>query len=116
MISSTPTLQSSVPLRLWQRLVQTALLVSAVMLLVPLTSNALPMLYKDGLLPFKPRDYKLFFTVLTLLLVIVNRPSLCIPALTLLVVPTARFLDAAVLQRFETEGFFEDHETYVLNL
>src|ERR1700742_5106045 len=106
MISSTPTLQSSVPLRLWQRLVQTALLVSAVLLLVPLTSNALPMLFKDGVLPFKPRDYKLFFTALTLILVLLNRPTLCFPALALLLVPGARFLDASVLQRFETEGYF----------
>jgi O-antigen ligase/polysaccharide polymerase Wzy-like membrane protein len=115
MISLAPS-PLAPPLNLWRRLVQHALLVSAVLLLVPLTSNALPMLYKDEVLPFKPRDYKLFFTVLTLLLVMLNRPAFCLPALALLIVPLARFLDAAVLQRFLTETYFENHETYVLNL
>ena len=87
---SLASAQPSAPLRLWQRLVQTALLVSAILLLVPLTSNALPMLFKDGVLPFKPRDYKLFFTVLTLVLVIFNRPTLCFPALALLLVVPGR--------------------------
>src|ERR1700710_1813041 len=103
MISSAPV-PLGPPLRFWQRLLQHALLVSAVLLLVPLTSNALPMLFKDGVLPFKPRDYKLGFTVLTLLLVIVNRPAMCLPALALLILPFTRFLDASLLQRFTTQG------------
>lgn len=115
MISAAPS-PLRPPLRLWQRAAQYALWISAVLLLVPLTSNALPMLFKDGVLPFKPRDYKLGFTLLTLLLVVINRPALCIPALTLLIIPFTRFTDAAVLQRFTTQGYFEDHETYVLNL
>lgn len=115
MISPTPVLLGK-PQTLWGRLLQQALWVSAVLLLVPLTSNALPMLFKDGVLPFKPRDYKLFFTALTMVLMVLNRPSLCLPAVALLLIPLTRFLDAAVLQRFETQGYFEDHETYVLNL
>ncbi len=114
-------LPGSTPIRVrppsfFRRCVEFALLVSAVLLLVPITSNALPMLFKDGVLPFKPRDYKLTFSALTLILVILNRPALCLPALALLTIPLVRFLDAGVLQRFITQLFFDDHETYVLNL
>jgi len=104
------------PPSLWRRLLQWALLISAVLMLVPVTSNALPMLFKDGVLPFKPRDYKLTLSAITLILVILNRPALCLPALALLLIPLVRFLDAGVLQRFLTQSYFEDHETYVLNL
>src|SRR5262245_35764199 len=99
MISPTPV-RLGPPPPLWERLVQQALFVSAFLLLVPLTSNALPMLFKDGVLPFKPRDYKLFFTGLTMVLMVLNRPALCLPAVALLLIPFTRFLDAAVLQRF----------------
>lgn len=100
----------------WNRLVQTALLLTAVLLLVPLMSAALPVLHKDGLLPFKPRDFKMFLSVVSLLLVLLSRPAFCLPALALLTLPLARLLDAGLLQRFTTQQFFDDHETYVLNL
>jgi hypothetical protein len=116
MILPGPIAAPAQPLSLGRRLLQFALLVSAVLMLVPVTSNALPMLFKDGDLPFKPRDYKLTLSALTLILVMLNRPALCVPALALLIIPIVRFLDAGVLQRFITQAFFDDHETYVLNL
>lgn len=92
------------------------LLASAVLLLVPHMTRMLVQANDRGLSPVKPRDYILMLSAVSLLLVVIRRPAFCLPALSLLIVPALRILDAAVLARFEVVGLLDSHGVFVMNI
>ena len=92
------------------------LLASAVLLLVPHMTRMLVQANDRGLSPVKPRDYILILSAVSLLLVVIRRPSFCLPALALLVVPALRVLDAALLARYEVVNVLDSHGVFVMNI
>ena len=96
-------------------ILQIALLLSVMALLLASFTNILHWANEQGISPVKPRDFNLLFGGLTILFTILNRPSFSIPALAVLLIPLARLMDAALLQRF-SNVVFGDHMVYVLML
>lgn len=92
-----------------------ALIVMAVLLLVPHMTRAVVWAYNNGKLPIKPRDYTLLLLFACGTLTMLKRPSFCIPALLLLAVPLMRVADAAFLQRFNLNHLI-DHSVLVTTL
>ncbi len=72
----------------------------AITLLAGHMSGAVACLSEHGSIPFKPRDFTLGLSLLTLLLVFVNKPAFSPAALALLLIPTLRFADAAAFKRY----------------
>ena len=102
------------PARHSQRLF-VVLLWAALLLLVPVMTRSLVWAHDNHLLPLKPRDYTLLLLAATFVLVLLNRPALCLPALVLLIVPGLRVLDAAMLQRFHVT-VLGDHSVFVMGI
>ena len=73
---------------------------AAVALLAGYMSGAMATLSEHGSTSIKPRDFTLGLSFLSLVLVFFNRPSFSPAALGLLLIPTLRFIDAAVLKRY----------------
>lgn len=92
-----------------------ALIIAAVMLLVPHMTRGIFWAWESGKLPIKPRDYTLLMLGITGFLVILRRPSFCLPALGLLGLPIFRVVDAAFLQRFDLSAL-GDHSMLVMLL
>lgn len=92
-----------------------ALVVAAVLLLVPHMTRGIIWAYDSGKLPLKPRDYTLLLLGVTGLLVMLRRPAFCLPALGLLGLPVMRVVDAAFLQRFDL-SVLGDHSVLVMLL
>ncbi len=92
-----------------------ALIVAAVLLLVPHMTRGIIWAYESGKLPIKPRDYTLLFLGVTGFLVLLRRPTFCLPALGLLGLPILRVVDAAFLQRFDL-SVLGDHSVLVMLL
>lgn len=77
--------------------------VTAVALFAGYMSGAMATLSEHGSTSIKPRDFTLGLSFLSLLLVFFNRPSFAPAALALLLIPTLRFVDSAVLKRYVNE-------------
>jgi O-antigen ligase len=91
------------------------LIIAALALLVPAMTKALVWAGEAGMLPVKPRDYTLLTLAGAGLMVMLNRPSFCPPAFLMLLVPLARVLDVAFLQRFSVTDL-GDHSVVVMTL
>jgi O-antigen ligase len=87
---------------------------TAVMLLAGHMSAAMVTLHEKGQMPIKPRDFTILMTLVNVVLVMLNRPTLRPAALVLLILPTLRLADAGLLKRFVTIG--GDHMTAVMTL
>ncbi len=103
------------PRELAAKALQWTTMAIALLLLVPMMSEAMPRLFEQGSLPFKPRDYKIGLSLIGLVLVIINRPAICLPALLLLLIPIIRLADAAILERFSVQSVMGDHANYVMS-
>lgn len=94
---------------------QIVLLGAVLMLLIPNFTGVLHWAYENAGSPIKPRDYNLSCTFLVGLLALWNRPTICLPAWSLMTIPLVRVLDAAFLQRYEHLAF-GGHSVFVLML
>ena len=90
-----------------------ALLVIALALLVPVTTNWLSWTYQNADFPVKPRDFIIGFGGLMLMLEVFNRPAFCWQALLPAGFVLFRVIDAAVLQRYSVVAL-GTHEFYVM--
>jgi O-antigen ligase len=88
---------------------------AAVALLAGHISGAMACLYEQGQMPVKPRDFTLGLAALCGVLVFFNRPTFKPAVLALLLIPTLRLLDSALLKRF-TSIALGDHGVAVMIL
>lgn len=97
------------------RLAERLLPWTAVILLAGHISGAMACLYEHGQMPVKPRDFTVIMVVVNLVLILLNRPTFKPAVLGLLLIPTLRLLDAAILKRYINYGL-GDHFTAVMVL
>lgn len=100
------------PASLW---LARALVIAAVLLLVPHMTRAIVWAHETGKLPVKPRDYTLILLGTCGLLTLLRKPSFCLPAIALLGLPLMRVADAAFLQRFDL-SYLGPHSVLVMIL
>lgn len=74
--------------------------ITAVALFAGHMSGAMACLTEHGSISIKPRDFTIGLSLLSLLLVFLNRPAFSAATLGLLLIPTLRFADSAVLKRY----------------
>lgn len=97
------------------RLAERLLPWTTVILLAGHISGAMACLYEHGQMPVKPRDFTLGMVAVNLLLILLNRPSFKPAVLGLLLIPTLRLFDSAMLKRYINYGL-GDHTTAVMVL
>lgn len=78
-------------------------------------SGAMACLHEHGQMPVKPRDFTIGMVAVNLLLILLNRPSFKPAVLALLIIPSLRLFDSAVLKRYINYGL-GDHFTAVMVL
>ncbi len=88
---------------------------TAVILLAGHMSGAMACLYEHGQMPIKPRDFTLGLVAVNLILAFLSKPSFRPAVLGLLIIPSLRLFDAAVLKRYTNYGL-GDHSTAVMIL
>lgn len=97
------------------RLAERLLPWTTVILLAGHFSGVMACLYAQGQMPIKPRDFTLGMVAINLVLILFNRPSFKPAVLALLIIPTLRLFDSAMLKRYINYGL-GDHSTAVMVL
>jgi len=92
-----------------------SLVLASVSLLAGHMSGAFAALYEQGMMPVKPRDLTLLLASASLFFIWFHRPAFSPAALALLMIPTLRAADAALLKRF-THDALGDHSFLVFGL
>lgn len=93
----------------WTRLREWVLVWVCGSMLGALAADAVIGSYNAGLTSFKPALFTMASVFLCITVALMNRPRLCLATLGIALLPTIRFLDAAVLRRFDSS--FQDQIT-----